>query len=56
MDFYTRAEKGRKFLASRLNRYVDQSIDIVDNALTDMRRRYKDALPEGGAVNLRQQR
>lgn len=24
LDFYTRAEKGRQFLASRLNRYTDE--------------------------------
>lgn len=56
LDFYTRAEKGRKFLASRLNRYVDESRDIVDNALTDMRRRYVDNLPEAELVRLRQPR
>ena len=56
LDFYTRAEKGRRFLASRLNRYVDQSRDIVDNALTDMRRKYRDALPEDETIRLRQDR
>ena len=56
LDFYTRAERGRKFLASRLNRYVDESRGIVDNALTDMRQRYLDTLPESERVRLRQPR
>lgn len=40
LDFYTRAERGRKYLAERFNRHEDQPKAIVDNCLTDMRRRY----------------
>ncbi|MCX7041656.1 MAG: hypothetical protein NT117_03000 [Gammaproteobacteria bacterium] len=40
LDFYTRAERGRKFLAGRFKRHEDQPKAIVDNCLTDVRRRY----------------
>lgn len=46
LDFYTRAERGRKFLAERFNRQQNPSKSIVDNCLTDMRRRYAiDSMP-----------
>jgi hypothetical protein len=40
LDFYTRAERGRKLLAEKFNRQEDQPKAIVDSCLTDMRRRY----------------
>lgn len=40
LDFYTRAERGRKFLADRFNCQQDQPKSIVDSYLSDVRRRY----------------
>lgn len=40
LDFYTRAERGRKFISDKFNRQQDQPKAIVDSCLTDLRRRY----------------
>jgi hypothetical protein len=48
LDFYTRAEKGRRFLASRLNPYVVETPKfLVEQYLSDVSRKYSPEATQG---------